>query len=299
MLASLQERTRRILALDVDSIFNYAFNLPTASWLLDFQLTDEMFVEQRRPKYVAKDDHIAEMCNHRILTRQAEAKLFLKYNYARHCLLKVRRQIQQLPTLKRVEEAERFLTIAQTTRDLIATHNLRLVVHLAGKVDIYGYDLSELINELVLVMMRSIDAFDISYGYRFSTYATVGARKHLARLYSNARRDLLRQTTIDGMDIAVDDASDADISDQQLFTQLMDLAEAGLSARELTILRHFYRLPGYEKLTLDDLGAQYDVTKERIRQLKDKAIRKLRRYFNYARRNCLAREPIAQSVYDN
>lgn len=49
-----------------------------------------------------------------------------------------------------------------------------------------------------------------------------------------------------------------------------------LTPREADVLRHFYGLNGKTALTLEEIGAKFDLTRERVRQIKEKAIRRLK-----------------------
>ena len=56
----------------------------------------------------------------------------------------------------------------------------------------------------------------------------------------------------------------------------VEIAFAALTPRETKVLRHYYGLSGAKRRTLEEIGAMMDLTRERIRQIKEEAIRKLR-----------------------
>ncbi|MBD3348243.1 MAG: sigma-70 family RNA polymerase sigma factor [Candidatus Eisenbacteria bacterium] len=76
----------------------------------------------------------------------------------------------------------------------------------------------------------------------------------------------------------------ADTSDDPGLTDLhyeslgrqVDIALRHLTERESTILRHYFGLGGTEKQTLEEIGKMMSLTRERIRQIKEEALRKLR-----------------------
>ncbi len=53
-----------------------------------------------------------------------------------------------------------------------------------------------------------------------------------------------------------------------------------LSPREVEVLSAYYGLNGYKPLTLEEIGELYDLTRERVRQIKERAIRRLRKSYN-------------------
>ncbi len=53
-----------------------------------------------------------------------------------------------------------------------------------------------------------------------------------------------------------------------------------LSPREIEVLSAYYGLNGYKALTLEEIGDMYDLTRERVRQIKERAIRRLRKSYN-------------------
>lgn len=70
-------------------------------------------------------------------------------------------------------------------------------------------------------------------------------------------------------------APDADLHDRNMATTVIELIKR-LNPREATILRHRFGLEGQGECTLDEIGRKFGVTRERIRQLQNEALLKLR-----------------------
>ena len=72
--------------------------------------------------------------------------------------------------------------------------------------------------------------------------------------------------------------------DEDLMEQsLRDEVQQGLSIlspREVEVLSSYYGLNGYKSLTLEEIGELYGLTRERVRQIKERAIRRLRKAYN-------------------
>jgi len=79
-------------------------------------------------------------------------------------------------------------------------------------------------------------------------------------------------------------SEDNDSPDTNLMEQsLRDEVQQGLSIlspREVEVLSAYYGLNGYKPLTLEEIGELYDLTRERVRQIKERAIRRLRKSYN-------------------
>ncbi|MEL6655975.1 MAG: RNA polymerase sigma factor RpoD/SigA [Bacteroidota bacterium] len=79
-------------------------------------------------------------------------------------------------------------------------------------------------------------------------------------------------------------SGDEDLPDNQLMEQsLKEEVQQGLSIlspREVEVLSTYYGLNGYKSLTLEEIGELYGLTRERVRQIKERAIRRLRKSYN-------------------
>lgn len=81
------------------------------------------------------------------------------------------------------------------------------------------------------------------------------------------------------MDVMADGdaiSPDADLMQASLADEI-EIALSSLSARESEVLSMYYGLSGGHSLSLNDISSQFDLTTERVRQIKEKATRKLRR----------------------
>jgi len=74
-----------------------------------------------------------------------------------------------------------------------------------------------------------------------------------------------------------DVSTDDEIENQSLKMEINNVLDT-LKDREKTVLNHFFGLNGYKELNLDEIAEMFGITRERIRQVKEKAIRRLRHW---------------------
>ena len=247
------------------------------------------------------------------------------------------KEIGKVPLLSADEEIELAKRMEQgddEAKKRLCEANLRLVVSIAKRYVGRGMLFLDLIQEGNLGLIKAVDKFDYTKGYKFSTYATWWIRQAITRSIADQARTIripvhmvetinklirvsrqLLQTygrepspeeIAEEMGISVDkvreiqkiaqepvsletpigEEEDSHLGDfvpapaeaaafSMLKEQLVEVLDT-LTEREQKVLKLRFGLDDGRARTLEEVGKEFDVTRERIRQIEAKALRKLR-----------------------
>lgn len=245
-------------------------------------LVGERTPERRIPRDLPP--YLQQLFRTPLLTRESEYALFRKFNYLKFLADRARRAIDpQLVSASELDRIEALLDEAAEVKKQIVQANLRLVVSIAKRHLKPGQDFFELISDGNISLMRAVDKFDFTRGFKFSTYASWAIIKNFARSlpeqqqqrerYQTGREDLLETCVT---------ARPGEFDDEYLpvVRGVIERMLARLDERESEILRQRFGLSGSGgPQTLEQVGRNFGVSKERVRQLESRAIARLRGEF--------------------
>jgi RNA polymerase sigma factor (sigma-70 family) len=219
------------------------------------------------------------------LTTAEEILLFQRYNYARMRLIQLIEALTPDTPYDDICELLAWAHRAMDARGQLARANLPLVLAMAKRTRLNGLDFNELISEGNFALLRSVDKFDCSRGFKFSTYACRAILKSFSRVAMRTSRYRGQfPTEFDPMLEKSDFVERRrDDVEGQCVAEIRDILlnnRADLNDIEQTVIRerfalHASALPAKPK-TLEQVGEMIGVTKERVRQIQNKALAKIR-----------------------
>ena len=218
-----------------------------------------------------------------LLSREEEQDLFLRMNYARYQLQTeaelARRKMVPIGTAKRILQWDRLEAKA---RKQIVESNMPLVLSMAEKMRIQGGDFGDVVCEGNMALLRAVDGFDCSRGFKFSTYACRAILKSFARLASKSNKYRSRFPTEFDPGREKSNWSDtqrkeaAEFCTEELL-KILQTNSAYLSDTELAVIKGRFAFGTEAKRkTLVQMGEVLGLTKERVRQIQKKTVRRLR-----------------------
>jgi RNA polymerase primary sigma factor len=216
-----------------------------------------------------------------LLSPAKERALFRRYNYLKYKADQLRKKID-LSNIRvsEVKEVESLLLESNVVKNQIIRANLRLVVSIAKKHLKGPLNLFELVSDGNISLMRAVEKFDYSRGFRFSTYASWAIMRNFARSVPKEKYQLDRFATgHEGVvDIAASLRSYNPMEDNPAeLRESIDVMMKHLTSRERTILIEHYGLDqAHQAKTFEQLGKDLGISKERVRQIEIQALEKLR-----------------------
>jgi RNA polymerase primary sigma factor len=219
------------------------------------------------------------------LMKSAEERLmFLRFNFCKRKLSRLKATIAKDGLTR--ESALEFLQWHRKFehfREYLVRTNLALVLAMAKRTRLGDVDFAEIVSEGNMALLRAVDKFNIDRGFKFSTYACRAILKAFSRTAQKASRYKTRfpvefEPDYEKSDWADRrrDAVEEDCVDE--LKQIVDRNLAELSDVEQTVIRRRFNWQQQEDnpLTLEQVGQIIGVTKERVRQIQNKALTKIR-----------------------
>lgn len=281
-------RTRDLKSRPIDFVDCPAFADPgVATEILEHPATRSPYGDAAPARRVPADlpHYLQQLFRIPLLSPEGEVALFRKMNFLRYQAATLCKSLDPATaTTAEVDEVERLLDDAARVKNQITQSNLRLVVSIAKRHLAAGQEFFELVSDGNVSLMRAVDKFDFTRGFKFSTYGSWAIMKNFARSVPDERQHRDRYQTGREDYLEAVPGMLAEEHEDDFIPAVRSTVEKMLSAldnRERDILRQRFGLDGGgEPATLEQIGQKFGVSKERIRQLEARAIAKLRTDFD-------------------
>ena len=197
--------------------------------------------------------------------------------------------IQNIRRLTRREEqilSEKIQKGDEQALNKLVYHNLRFVVNIAKNYRNSNVPFADIISEGNLGLIRAAHKFDSTKGVKFISYAVWWIKNSINECIEKYNRD---NETLSYDDYTINKCTDLDHKFEQInedFEEKINNIQSRKDAieslmkclheREIKILTLFFGLNGGREMTLEEVGKEMCLTNERVRQIKDSALSKLK-----------------------
>ncbi|MFO0881010.1 MAG: sigma-70 family RNA polymerase sigma factor [Gemmataceae bacterium] len=287
-------RAQHLLAHPLDYIYHPDFDKPEMVAAIVAPMPGELEYEAKKQSMRAPRDvppELAACYEYPLLDAKQEQHQFRKMNYLkyraaqlREDLLREETDIEVDPTRVRssmLDQIEDLQEQANVVKEVLINSNMRLVVNIAKRHSGQAENFFELLSDGNMSLIRAVEKFDYGRGFKFSTYASWAIMKNFARTIPDEKHRRERFVTghEEVFDIAPDNRSDEHemLASKERASANVNRLLDNLEPREREIIRMRAGLDSHAKgMTLEEIGQQFGITKERVRQLNARAMKKLR-----------------------
>lgn len=173
-------------------------------------------------------------------------------------------------------------------RDQLISANLKFVINVAKKYKNSGVPFSDIISAGNMGLLRALEKFDSEKGVKFITYAVFWIRTTISDFikdyrsgtYDNSLEEIYE--TCDDINEfetrtnSVNEDFERNTLDRYSRERVVENLMEGLMERERRILTLYFGLHGEREMNLEEISKELNITQERVRQIKDTSIRKMK-----------------------
>ena len=285
-----RDRLARILAEPVGFMAHESFSRPKVAEQL---FPDAFATASTRPWCNAAGAHHADVDQNGstapTLTTAEEQTLFKQLNYARYRIAKIVDKYEgKRLTAAATREILWWAARAEKAQCDIVRANMPLVLAMAKRTRLGNIDYAELISEGNMALLRSVDKFDCGRGFKFSTYACRAILKSFSRVAMKIGRYRGRfpvefDPSLEKSDYLERKRTNHEADCVDELVGMIKNNTASLNEVEVKVLQARFALEHIQgqvqdggPRTLEQVGMIIGVTKERVRQIQNRALSKLR-----------------------
>ena len=173
--------------------------------------------------------------------------------------------------------------------------NLRFVIVIARQYQGKGLSMEDLVSEGNMGLMKAASKYDATRGLRFVNYAVVFIRRQIEKALDKESAEQRVESMRDGQTRSVDAPlgskanvsllsvlvnADSPMADQRVYdanlAEAIEQALTELNERERAVINAYFGI-GEERMTMAEIGEQMGLKRERVRQIRDRATRRMRK----------------------
>jgi RNA polymerase primary sigma factor len=173
--------------------------------------------------------------------------------------------------------------------------NLRFVIVIARQYQGKGLSMEDLVSEGNMGLMKAASKYDATRGLRFVNYAVVFIRRQIEKALDKESAEQRVESMRDGQTRSVDAPlgskanvsllsvlvnADSPMADQRVYdanlAEAIEQALTELNERERAVINAYFGI-GEERMTMAEIGEQMELKRERVRQIRDRATRRMRK----------------------
>jgi RNA polymerase primary sigma factor len=288
-----QERIPRLLRQKVETLIQESYAFMDSPIFKQKNIERELFnfeVEPQLPMTAwyqpTRDDVLdsAIVGAPQLMKGPEEKLMFLRFNFSKRKLTALQKLIKRDGLTR--ERAELFVEWHRRFehfREYLVRTNLALVLAMAKRTRLGDVDFAEVVSEGNMALIRAVDKFNVDKGFKFSTYACRAILKAFSRTALKASKHRTRFPVEFEPDMEKSDWAEKrrDAVEEDCIDELKAIVQrnlADLSPVEDTVIRRRFNWEQHDEspLTLEEVGQIIGVTKERVRQIQNKALAKIR-----------------------
>jgi RNA polymerase sigma factor (sigma-70 family) len=265
-----------------DYIYHQAFARPDAEQAIWGSDSPEIDVACYTLMPAVEGERAPSLARPPRLSADQEKTLFLRYNYAKYRLAHLLGSKNQGRSSRIRREADQWRQRALATREKLVHANLALVPSMAKRMRDSDLEFGDLVSEGHLAILRSVEKFDVSRGFKFSTYACRAIIACFRRMASKARTNTARfpVTFTPEMEHSDFDERCHEEQRQDAIDMVRDVLQrntAKLNEMECRIIHERFSMAADGKRrTLGQISQSVGLSVERVRQIIKEALAKIR-----------------------
>ena len=244
-------------------------SVPQLSEVIGFFVTPEIGLAYSSPEAIGTAPaHIQRLCEYKLLSPEMERTYFEQLAY---CLY-YGGELAGESGMER--ELEALSSQYVTLLEVLTRSNTRMILSIIKPFVRQGWDFDELLSLGTESLLESVHKFDVFLGYRFSTYFHTVFKRRVYRYMDTEKTRNQRYVRYEHFD-SCEQSSSSRVASPDLVCSALDNLLGFLDDRERYIIERRFGINRQGKLSLKQLADRMEISKERVRQLEQRAIKKL------------------------